>query len=142
MAYATEFENNCRKLAHLTELDTTEPDFSLIVYLAMQKGTLYQKINRLVDSHSLPQHVDKIIHNARNARNYIAHSIASEHRTILQTKDGRNYFRAEVHGQIDDIIKGNQCVLDITRIITNGEVEDHGSDVVEYHFAVGKWIDG
>ncbi|HCE3707590.1 TPA: DUF4145 domain-containing protein [Vibrio parahaemolyticus] len=142
LAYATDFEHNCRTLAHLTDVVSTDNEFSFEVYMLLKSGTLYEKIRSLVSEYSLPKHSEESIHAARKARNNIAHGICIEHEKLLSTESGRLVFRANIMCEMDTLIKGNQLVQDITRIIKQGSKETHGSEIIEYFFAVSEWLDG
>ena len=80
LAYATEFENNCRALAHLFDIEKSESDFFYEVYKLVRSGTLHAKIKLLIDEHGLPEWVEDKIHRARKSRNYIAHEAAADHK--------------------------------------------------------------
>ncbi|EGQ9099451.1 hypothetical protein GA102_22545 [Vibrio alginolyticus] len=142
LAYATDFEHNCRTLAHLTDVVNTNNEFSFEVYMLLKSGTLYEKIRSLVSEYSLPTHSEDSIHAARKARNNIAHSICIEHEKLLSSESGRLAFRANIMCEMDPLIKGNQLVQDITRILKQGSKDTHGSEAIEYFFAVSEWLDG
>ncbi|EQM04358.1 hypothetical protein D019_2393 [Vibrio parahaemolyticus VP2007-095] len=44
--------------------------------------------------------------------------------------------------EMDALIKGNQLVQDIIRILKQGSKDTHGSEAIEYFFAVSEWLDG
>lgn len=142
LAYATDFENNCRQLAHLSDIRESQSEFSYEVYLLLKAGTLYEKVKSLVVEYKLPEHAENCIHAARKARNTIAHSIALEHDKLLDTESGRLSFRSNILNQMDALIEGNQLVLDITRILKNDQSYTYGSDVVAYFIAVNDWLIG
>ncbi|MHA2852287.1 DUF4145 domain-containing protein [Vibrio harveyi] len=102
LAYATDFEHNCRTLAHLTDVVNTNNEFSFEVYMLLKSGTLYEKIRSLVSKYSLPTHSEDSIHAARKARNNIAHSICIEHEKLLSSESGRLAFRANIMCEMDN----------------------------------------
>lgn len=139
LAYATEFENNCRTLAHLFDIEKSENEFSYEIYSLIKSGALYAKIKLLIDEHELPDWVDEKIHEARKARNFIAHEAAKDHKIMMSTSQSMKSFETTIMQMIRDISVGNQIVLDVTRMLKEGK-RGHGSDVVAYSFAVASWI--
>ena len=139
LAYATDFENNCRKLAHLFEIEETEKDFSWEIWGLMNKGTLFQKINSLVETHNFPKWSAEEIHNARKGRNYIAHEAAKNHFELLESVKGRREFKFKIVSAITDITLGNQIVLDSYQLIKSGKTGS-SPDMVAYDDAVYKWV--
>jgi len=139
LAYATEFEQNCRKLAHLFDIENTEQDFGYEVWLLMEKGTLFNKINDLVEKHDLPEWNSNEIHKARKARNLIAHEIARDHILMMNTPEARRAFETNILLAVHEIATGNQIVLDVTRMLGEG-TRGHGSDIVAYDSAIADWI--
>lgn len=139
LAYATEFENNCRGLAHLFDIDNTKEDFSYEVFKLVKSGTLNDKIKLLVDKHGLPDWVEEKIHNARKARNYIAHEAATDHKRMISSEQLMKSLETTLMQKVGEIAEGNQIVLDVTRMLREGK-RGHGSDMVAYSFAVASWI--
>ncbi len=139
LAYASEFENNCRVLAHLFDIEHTDKDFIFEVWNLMNSGTLFQKIKQLVDVHDLPNWTADEIHKARQARNRIAHEIGLGHTKLENTEESIRYFETDILLTVQEIIKGNQIVLDISRLVKQSKKE-HGSDVIAYHSAVCDWL--
>ncbi|EIT7142044.1 DUF4145 domain-containing protein [Vibrio parahaemolyticus] len=142
LAFATEFENNCRTLAHLTNVLHAKSEYSYEVYMLLKSGTLNEKIHSFSQEYELPEHTTEVVHAARKARNSIAHSISLEHKKLLSTASGRASFRASIFGEMRDLIEGNQLVQDMIRLLIQNNKEAHGSDCVEYFFAVCEWLDG
>jgi hypothetical protein len=140
LSYATEFEHNCRRLAHLFDIENTDHDFGYEVWMLMERGTLFNKIKDLVNIHDLDGSISAELHQARQARNRIAHEIARDHISRMSTPEGRRSFEIDILLTVQEISKGNQIVLDVTRILIEGKRETHGSDVIEYHDAVWNWI--
>jgi len=139
LAYATEFEQNCRKLAHLFDIENTEQDFGYEVWLLMENGPLFNKINDLVEKHDLTELDSNEIHKARKARNLIAHEIAIDHIRMMNTPEGRRVFETYILLAVHEIATGNQIVLDVTRMLGEG-TREHGSDIVAYDSAIADWI--
>ena len=139
LAYATEFENNCRTLAHLFDIEKSESEFSYEIYKLVKSGTLHAKIKLLVDEHGLPDWVEEKIHEARKARNFIAHEAAEDHKKMMLTPQLMKNFETTIILMTGEIASGNQIVLDVTRMLKEG-IRGHGSDVVAYSFAVAAWI--
>lgn len=139
LAYATEFENNCRTLAHLFDIEKSDSGFSYEIYKLVNSGTLHEKIKLLVDEHGLPDWVEENIHEARKARNFIAHEAAEDHKRMMSTQQLMKNFETTIMLMTGDIAHGNQIVLDVTRMLKEGK-RCHGSDVVAYSFAVALWI--
>lgn len=139
LAYATEFENNCRRLAHLFDIENTREEFSYEVFKLVKSGTLHSKIKLLVDEHGLPDWVEEKIHNARKARNYIAHEVATDHKRMMSSKQLMQSLETTLMQMAGEIAEGNQIVLDVTRMLREGK-RGHGSDMVAYSFAVASWI--
>lgn len=139
LAYATEFENNCRALAHLFDIENTKDEFSYEVYRLVKSGTLHTKIKLLVDEHGLPVWVEEKIHSARKARNFIAHEAAGDHKRMMSSKQSMKSFETTIMQMAGEIADGNQIVLDVTRMLKDGK-RGHGSDIVAYSFAVASWV--
>lgn len=139
LAYATEFENNCRTLAHLFDIDKSENEFSYEIYMLVKSGTLHAKIKLLIDEHGLPDWVGEKIHEARKARNFIVHEAAKDHQKMMSTSQSMKSFETSIMQMTGEISDGNQIVLDVTRMLQEGK-RGHGSDVVAYSFAVASWI--
>lgn len=139
LAYATEFEENCRSLAHLFDIEKSENEFSYEVYKLVKSGTLHAKIKLLIDEHGLPDWVEEKVHEARKARNFIAHEAAEDHKRIMSTPQLMKSFETTIMQMTGEIADGNQIVLDVTRMLKEGK-RGHGSDVVAYSFAVASWI--
>jgi hypothetical protein len=139
LAYATEFESNCRILAHLFDIENSENEFSYEIYKLVRSGTLHAKIKLLVDEHGLPEGVEEKIHEARKARNYIAHEIAVDHKSMMSTSQSMKHFEITIRHRVEYIASANQIVLDVTRMLKEGK-RGHGSDIVAYSFAVASWI--
>lgn len=139
LAYATEFENNCRTLAHFFDIEKSENDFSYEIYKLVKSGTLHAKIKLLVDNHGLPDWVEEKIHGARKARNFIAHEVAKDHKRMISTPQLMKNFETAIVLMTGEIADGNKIVLDVTRMLQEGK-RGHGSDIVAYSFAVASWI--
>ncbi|TVU92085.1 DUF4145 domain-containing protein [Vreelandella titanicae] len=139
LAYATEFENNCRTLAHLFDIEKSDTEFSCEIYKLVKSGTLHAKIKLLIDGHELPDWVEDKVHEARKARNFIAHEAAEDHRRMMSTPQLMKSFETTIMQMTGEIAYGNQIVLDVTRMLKEGK-RDHGSDIVAYSFAVASWI--
>lgn len=139
LAYATEFESNCRTLAHIFDIQKSENEFSYEIYKLVKSGTLHAKIKLLIDEHGLPDWVDEKIHEARKARNFIAHEAAEDHKRMMSTPQLMKSFEIMIMQMTGEIADGNQIVLDVTRMLKEGK-RGHGSDVVAYSFAVASWI--
>ena len=139
LAYATEFEDNCRKLAHLFDIENSNEDFSWIVWGLMKKGTLNDKINSLIKTHNFPKWSANEIHNARQGRNYIAHEAAQQHAELLETEKGRREFEYRIISVVRDITLGNQIVLEAYEMIKTGKYSA-GSDMVAYDDEVYTWV--
>lgn len=139
LAYATEFESNCRTLAHLFDIQKSESQFSYEIYKLVKSGTLHAKIKLLIDEHGLPDWVEEKIHEARKARNFVAHEAAENHKRMMSTPQLMKSFETTIVQMTGKIADGNQIVLDVTRMLKEGR-RGHGSDVVAYSFAVASWI--
>lgn len=139
LAYATEFEENCRTLAHLFDIEKSENEFSYEVYKLVKSGTLHAKIKLLIDKHGLPDWVEEKVHEARKARNFIVHEAAEDHKRIMSTPQLMKSFETTIMLMCGQIADGNQIVLDVTRMLKEGK-PCRGSDVVAYSFAVASWI--
>lgn len=139
LAYATEFENNCRTLAHLFDVEKSDSEFSYEIYKLVTSGTLHAKIKLLIDEHGLPDWVGEKVHEARKARNFIAHEAAKEHSRMMSTPQLMKSFETTIMQMIGEITVGNHIVLDVTRMLKEGK-RGHGTDVVAYSFAVASWI--
>lgn len=139
LAYATEFESNCRTLAHLFDIQKSESQFSYEIYKLVKSGTLHAKIKLLIDEHGLPDWIEEKIHEARKARNFVAHEAAENHKKMMSTPQLMKSFETTIVQMTGKIADGNQIVLDVTRMLKEGR-RGHGSDVVAYSFAVASWI--
>jgi hypothetical protein len=139
LAYATEFENNCRALAHLFDIEESESEYSYEVYRLVKSGTLNTKIKLLIDEHGLPDWVEGKIHEARKARNFIVHEAAVDHKRMMSSAQLMKRLETTIMQIVGNITDGNQIVLDVTRMLKEGK-RDHGSDTVAYSFAVASWI--
>lgn len=139
LAYATEFESNCRTLAHLFDIVKSDSEFSYEIYKLVKSGTLHAKIKLLIDGHGLPDWVEEKVHEARKARNFIAHEAAEDHKRMMSTPQLMKSFETTIMQMTGEIADGNHIVLDVTRMLKEGK-RGHGSDVVAYSFAVASWI--
>ncbi|ABX49456.1 hypothetical protein ACRN94_21130 [Shewanella baltica] len=139
LAYATEFESNCRTLAHLFDIEKSDSEFSYEIYKLVKSGTLHAKIKLLIDVHGLPDWVEEKVHEARKARNFIAHEAAEDHKRMMSTPQLMKSFETTIMQMTGEIADGNHIVLDVTRMLKEGK-RVHGSDVVAYSFAVASWI--
>jgi hypothetical protein len=139
LAYATEFENNCRNLANFFDIDKSDNEFSYEIYELVKSGNLYKKIEQIIGDNDLPDWVEEKIHDARKARNFIAHEAAEDHKKMMSTPQLMKSFETLLIQKSGEIAEGNQIVLDITRMLSEGKLS-HGSDIVAYSFAVASWI--
>lgn len=139
LAYATEFENNCRTLAHFFDIEESETEFSYEIYELIKSGTLHAKIKLLINKYNLPDWVEEKVHDARKARNFIAHEAATDHKKIMSSEQLMRSFEVTVMQMTGDIAAGNQIVLDVIRMLKEGK-RGHGSDIIAYSFAVASWI--
>ncbi len=139
LAYATEFEGNCRLLAHVFDIEKTKNEFSYEVFKLIKSGTLHAKIKLLVDSHGLSDWVEEKIHNARKARNFIVHEAAEDYKRMMSSAELMKGFETTIMMMVGDIAEGNQVVLDVTRMHKEGN-RAYGSDIMVYSFAVASWI--
>ncbi|MDE8809238.1 hypothetical protein P0C28_08175 [Aeromonas hydrophila] len=121
LAYATEFENNCLTLAHLFDIEKSDSEFSYEIYKLVNSGTLHEKIKLLVDEHGLPDWVEEKIHEARNARNFIAHEAAQDHKRMMSTPQLIKNFETTIMLMTGKIAHGNQIVLEVTRMLKEGK---------------------
>ncbi len=139
LAYATEFEENCRTLAHIFHISSSDNDYALEIYMLSKKGTLNQKIQQFVKKYELPDWASEKVHQARKARNLIAHEIATNYAKQMENPDGRKSLETDILLAAQEIAEGNQLVLDVTRILIKHE-RGHGSDIVAYNTAVAEWV--
>ena len=139
LAYATEYEVNCRTLAHFFDIEKSDNEFSYEIYKLVKSGTLHAKIKLLIDGHELPDWVADKLHEARKARNFIVHEAAEDHKRMMSTPQLMKSFENNIMLITGDIADGNQIVLDVTRMLKEGTL-GHGSDVVAYSLAVASWI--
>jgi hypothetical protein len=139
LSYACEFENNCRVLAHLFEILESKYDFMFEVEQLMENGSLFQKINSLVNLHELPNWTSEEIHKARKARNKIAHQVPLNHVRLINTPESIRSFETDILLTVQEIIMGNLIVIDVTRLLKESK-RGFGSDVVAYHSKVCEWV--
>lgn len=163
LAFASEFEYNCRILAHLDDyLRTKDTDWE--GYLAktlnskdngcvdfidinsiLKSGALNNKIKLISIKQNICEIIANEINEARISRNFLVHEIPLEHRILLETSDGRSSFRAKVIVHMGKIINGNQIILDMINVIKKESKyyeNNFGSNRMEYIFAVYNWLDG
>lgn len=139
LAYATEFESNCRILANIFDIEESDGEFSYEIYQLVRSGTLHAKIKLLIDEHGLPNWAEEKIHGARKARNNIAHEATRDYKRMMSTPQLMRSFETSVMQMVGEIAHGNQIVLDATRMLKEGK-RDHGSDIIAYSFAVASWV--
>ena len=140
LSYASEFEENCRKLAHLFDCDKAENDFGYEVWKLMKDGTLYNKIHLISKRFELAPWAIEKVHSAREARNLLVHELPKEHRRLLVSESGRRHFQSNIVVNVQQILEGNLIVLDATEILLSGIEHRHGSDIMQYHSAVINWL--
>lgn len=140
VSYATEFETNCRELAHIFEIKDVEDNFDYEIYIRMQNGTLNNKIKKIIREHDIGSWFSKCIDDGRIARNRLVHEIPKFHISDMESDDGRRSLWASIMVEIMNISKANQFVLDLIRIIKENSGKTFGSDLIAYGGAVHEWI--
>lgn len=143
LVVATRFDSMCKTLAIAIDIKPPallrgifEADFDSIVEKALRKySTLDKSITNLV----LPSDRSLILHNARKARNAIAHDLAIGLEGCIDTKvDGREFI-AQISEYMFDLAHG-EVLISILISEFNGEEPIRSDSIAAYIDKLVKWV--
>ena len=108
---ATRFDAMCTVLSKAIEIKSgavyllhSDEDFDKFV---TQVETKYRTLNSSIQSFKLPEQISEILHQARKARNQIAHSLAKGLEGCIDTRISNDIFIDEVSCLLGRIVDGD-----------------------------------
>jgi len=108
---ATRFDAMCTALSKAIEIKTgavyllaSDEDFDQFV---TQVETKYRTLNSSINSFELPDQISDILHQARKARNEVAHSLTKGLEGCIDTKISNDSLIDEVSGLLAKIVDGD-----------------------------------
>jgi hypothetical protein len=108
---ATRFDAMCTALSKAIEIKTgavyllaSDEDFDQFV---TQAETKYRTLNSSINSFELPDQISDILHQARKARNEVAHSLTKGLEGCIDTKISNDSLIDEVSGLLAKIVDGD-----------------------------------
>ena len=108
---ATRFDAMCTALLKAIEIKTgavyllaSDEDFDQFV---TQAETKYRTLNSSINSFELPDQISDILHQARKARNEVAHSLTKGLEGCIDTKISNDSLIDEVSGLLAKIVDGD-----------------------------------
>lgn len=143
LVIATRFDSMCKTLSQAIDLkiptiiqNISDADFESIVEKVLKKSsTLDKSIKNL----GLPDSVSVILHDARKARNAVAHDLAVGLEGCVDTKIDESAFLKEVSEYIFDLVHGD-VLISILMHEFNGEDPIRPDLIPAYKDKILKWV--
>lgn len=143
LVIATRFDSMCKNLSRSVDLKLpsllrgiSDNEFESLVERTLKKSsTLDKSINNL----RMPDDIYKILHNARKARNAVAHDLTVGMEGCLDCKLDESRFLQEVSGYIFDLARG-QVLISIMTNEFNGEASLQPSLIQIYKDNIVNWV--
>jgi len=124
IAFATDFEGNCRAFATLIGLKSepeilrdqkTIDEFCKFI----ERRRLSTNLRTIEEKLRLPEEVATVLIKGREARNYLAHEAGLALKNILEIDDRRQDFVNNVKSKVRDLAEANLVVVFISNLATN-----------------------
>lgn len=144
LAIATRFDSLCKTLARAIDLPNfallhryiSDHDFYSLLENALEKSlTLDKSINKL----ELPDDISFLLHEARRARNAVAHDLAVGLEGCVDTTINEKNFLNEVSKYIFDLARGDVMISLLMRNF-NGEDPIRAELAVAYIDKIVNWV--
>lgn len=143
LVIATRFDLMCKNLAHAIDLKfpalfrgISDNDFDLLVEKVVKKSsTLDASIKNL----KLPEEISLILHDARKARNAVAHDLAMGLEGCIDTKIDEDSFLGEVSKYMIDLAHGD-LLTSMLIIEFNGEEPIRSELISTYKDKILRWV--
>lgn len=124
LAFATDFEGNCRAFATLIGLKA-EPsvlhdekhinEFCTFI----EKRNLFTHLKTIGDKFQFTEDVNNALNNGREARNYIAHEAGLGLKHILENENRMKNFLDDIKKKIRKIAEANLLILFLSNYVSN-----------------------
>lgn len=126
LAFATEYERNCRSLAGLLGLkietyskllddDEILGEFCFSIW---EKSKLYKNIEAVKDILNIGEEVISKLHIGRDARNYVAHEAAIGARRILEIDSEQKLLIDDLSKKVRELAEANLIIHVISKLVT------------------------
>lgn len=128
LTFATRYESNCRALAVIMGIKTAlekgsfsldnDEDLELFVK-QITRRTLNENIKNIISGLGLPGDVSGVMHNARKARNEVAHSLTLQMEDVIgDDKQGESVLQ-QTKDLVSDIAEADRLVCTLLHLETN-----------------------
>lgn len=143
LVIATRFDSMCKTLSQAIDLKIStlyqgisDADFESLVEMVLKKSSTLDKSIRNL---GLPDSASVILHDARKARNAIAHDLAVGLEGCVDTKINETVFLKEVSEYIFDLVHGD-VLISILMHEFNGEDPIQSDLIPAYKDKVLRWV--
>lgn len=140
---ATRFDSLCTSLSLALELKQktiglsfSDEKFNLFVSQVISK---YRTLDESIKSFGLPDELSEILHNARKARNEIAHSLTRGLEGCIDTQVSNEKFIEEISSLIEIITDGDIAISSFISVF-NKEPVLSGNSLMTYKEKVINWV--
>lgn len=148
LTFATRFESNCRALAIVMGIKTAlengtfsldnDADLESLVEQIMRR-TLNDNIKNIMAGLGLPYDVSLTIHNARKARNEVAHSLTLGIEDKVEDDTERRITLQRVRDLVCDIANGDKLVCAFLHLTTNEHLPT-SAYIQNYSDMIVNWV--
>lgn len=143
LVIATRFDSMCKTLARAIDLKCpayfrgiSDSDFDSLVEKTMRKSST---IDKSIKNLGLPDDIALILHDARKARNAVAHDLAAGLEGCVDTKIDERKLLSEVSEYMFDLVHG-EVLISILIHKFNGEVPIRKDFMTVYKDKVVNWV--
>ncbi|MCB1706562.1 MAG: hypothetical protein KDI17_16970 [Halioglobus sp.] len=143
LVIATRFDSMCKTLSQAVELKMptllrgiSDSDFDSLVEKALKKSST---LDKSIKNIGLPDSVAVILHDARKARNAVAHDLAVGLEGCVDTKIDESGFLTEVSEYLFDLVHG-EVLISILIHEFNGEDPIRPEFIPAYKDKIVRWV--
>lgn len=143
LVIATRFDSMCKTLSQAIDLKLptllqglSDTDFESIVEKALKKSS---SLDKSIKNLGLPDSASVILHDARKARNAVAHDLAVGLEGCVDIKIDENAFLNEVSEYMFDLVHGD-VLISILMHEFNGEDPIRSDLIPAYRDKIVRWV--
>lgn len=140
---ATRFDSICVSLAMAADLKGSiisltlrEEDFNVVVNRVTSK---YRTLNNSIQSFKQPAEISSILHEARNARNAIVHSLTKGLEGCIDRRVNEDAFKIEVSDSIKIVAEGDLVISFLMSAFSNEPIPNL-EYLSEYKNKIVNWV--
>lgn len=145
LAFATDFEGNCRNFASIIGLkdepSILQDEKSINKFcMFLEKRKLFAHLKTITDKYKITEDGNTALKKGREARNYIAHEAGLGLKHILENDDSKMNFLNDIEIKVRDIAGANLLILLMSKIETNEPIYTLAPVVQGYVDRVVQWV--